>query len=78
MLVAGLVLCLIPAALGCALWDGWALAPFLPHQLRAGGHGVNPILSCGLGLMQSSLDSEMCPRFHGVVFVILPVNIGKQ
>ena len=47
-------------------------------QLRAGGHGVNSILACGLGLVQSSLDSEMCPRFHGVVFVTLPLNIGER
>lgn len=33
---------------------------------------VGAVLSCTLCFVQSSLNTEVCPRFHRVVFVILP------
>lgn len=33
---------------------------------------VEAVLCASLRLVQSGLYTEVCPRFHGVVFVILP------
>lgn len=36
------------------------------------GGNMGAVLSCTLCFVQSSLNTEVCPRFHRVVFVILP------